>query len=197
MTTTARLRSVSQRALRRRRLRKAVQVAPSAVIRRTLIEIRDGQGLITVGSDSNVEGSIILERHSSSVRIGARTHVGGGTTLDAALAITLGDDVLISFGVLIADHDSHSLDFTERQNDLRDWLRNRKDWSVVAMSPVIVADRAWVGARAVVLKGVRIGEGAIVAAGSVVTRDVPDWTLVAGNPARQIKKLPIRQQDGS
>jgi acetyltransferase-like isoleucine patch superfamily enzyme len=54
---------------------------------------------------------------------------------------------------------------------------------------IIIEDHAWVATRAMVLKGVRIGKGAVVAAGSVVTKDVPDYTVVAGVPARIVKTL--------
>jgi maltose O-acetyltransferase len=56
---------------------------------------------------------------------------------------------------------------------------------------VIINDKAWIGFNAILLKGVVIGEGAVVAAGSVVTKDVEPWTMVAGNPARVIKRLTI------
>ncbi|MBK8021791.1 MAG: hypothetical protein IPK19_10285 [Chloroflexi bacterium] len=57
------------------------------------------------------------------------------------------------------------------------------------MAPIRICDKAWIGFNAVILKGVTIGEGAIVGAGSVVTKDVPAWTVVAGNPARIIREF--------
>ncbi len=59
----------------------------------------------------------------------------------------------------------------------------------IITSPIVIKDYAWISFGSTVLKGVTIGKGAIVAAGSVVTRDVPDWTVVAGNPAKNIKTL--------
>ena len=55
-------------------------------------------------------------------------------------------------------------------------------------APITIGPQAWIGARAIVLPGVTVGEGAVVAAGAVVTKDVPPWTVVAGNPAREVKK---------
>jgi acetyltransferase-like isoleucine patch superfamily enzyme len=55
-------------------------------------------------------------------------------------------------------------------------------------APVRIGDRVWIGARATILKGVRVGEGAVIGAGSVVTRDVPARALVAGNPARVVRE---------
>ena len=63
------------------------------------------------------------------------------------------------------------------------------NWIDVETRPICINKNAWIGTRSIILKGVNIGEGAIVAAGSVVTKDVPEYTLVAGNPAIVKKKL--------
>jgi acetyltransferase-like isoleucine patch superfamily enzyme len=123
--------------------------------------------------------------------IGDRTHVGGGSLIDAAERIEIGNDVLISFDVVIMDHDSHALEFEKRRHDVADWLEGKKDWSHVPRRQVRIADKAWIGVRAMILKGVELGEGCVVAAGAVVTKDVPPWTLVAGVPARVVRSLPV------
>ncbi|MFD0830617.1 acyltransferase [Mucilaginibacter boryungensis] len=64
-----------------------------------------------------------------------------------------------------------------------------KNWDVVKTKPIKICSDAWIGMNCIILKGVTIGEGAIVAAGSVVTKDVPAWTVVAGNPAKVVKTL--------
>jgi len=144
---------------------------------------------LSIGADSNIEASLVLEQASARIAIGSRTHVGGGTLLAAASNIEIGDDVLIAFEAIIMDHNSHSLKFRERQHDVHDWIRGKKDWSTVTMEPVKISNKAWIGVRAIVLKGVTVGEGAVVGAGSIVTSDVPPWTIVAGNPARIIRVL--------
>ena len=76
-------------------------------------------------------------------------------------------------------------------NDIRNgrnFIQN-KDWSVVNSNPIKICDDVWIGMNVIILKGVTVGEGAIVGAGSVVTKDVPAWTVVAGNPARVVKVL--------
>jgi maltose O-acetyltransferase len=104
------------------------------------------------------------------LRIGAWTNVNTGAVLDARGGLRIGSRVNLSPGVVIltADHDPQSPDFVGRSR------------------PTEIGDRAWIAYGAMVLPGVRIGEGAIVAAGSVVTRSVEDWTIVGGNPARVI-----------
>lgn len=68
-------------------------------------------------------------------------------------------------------------------------MEENKKWDVVKEAPIIIKDKAWIGMNVIVLKGVTIGEGAVIGAGSVVTRDVPDWTVVGGNPAKEIKSI--------
>jgi galactoside O-acetyltransferase len=62
-----------------------------------------------------------------------------------------------------------------------------KNWTGVKHAPIIIKDKAWIGFNCIILKGVTIGEGAVVGAGSVVTENVPDYAVVAGNPARLIR----------
>lgn len=143
---------------------------------------------LTIGDESIIHANIIFEDKGADVRIGSRTYVGL-SNLTCFRSVSIGDDVLVSWGATILDHDSHSLDWDLRRNDVRDWGRNRKDWKHVPTAPVVIADKAWIGFNVTVLKGVTIGEGAVVAACSVVTRDVPPRALVAGNPARLIRML--------
>lgn len=144
---------------------------------------------VAIGEASNIECRIVLERPDTTVRIGARTHIGGNTLLDAACGIEIGDDVLIAFDVLVMDHDSHALRFADRRDDVADWMAGKKDWTHVARAPVRIRDKVWIGARVCILKGVEIGEGAVVGTGSVVTKDVAPWTVVAGNPAAVVREL--------
>ena len=89
----------------------------------------------------------------------------------------------------MSDHDSHSTKSSERVNDLNRFQLGKMVWDEVETRKIKIEKNAWIGMRSIVLKGVTIGEGAIVAAGSVVTKDVPSYTLVAGNPAIVKKKL--------
>jgi acetyltransferase-like isoleucine patch superfamily enzyme len=154
------------------------------------LTVRNPSGCrLSIGADSNIEAVIVLEAQRAEVRIGSRCHLGGGAIVDAACGIEIGDDVLIAFEVLIMDHDSHALRFDHRRHDVQNWMNATKDWTHVTRRPVHIGDKAWLGARTIVLKGVTIGEGSVTGAGSVVTRDVPAWTMVAGNPARIIRRL--------
>ena len=129
-----------------------------------------------------------MDRQGARVVIGDRTFVGKGLIV-AAASVEIGSDVLMSWDVTVIDHQSHAIDFFARANDVTGWLTGAKDWSNVTIAPVRICNKAWIGFGASILPGVTIGEGAVVGACAVVTHDVPPWTVVAGNPARQIRRL--------
>ena len=99
--------------------------------------------------------------------------------------------MLVSHNVNIIDTNSHEINHYERSEGYSSLLKDghAKIQGNIISKPIIVKDYAWINFNAVILKGVSIGEGAIVAAGSIVTKDVPDFTMVAGNPAKVIKYL--------
>jgi len=144
---------------------------------------------LTIGDGSIFAGQISSDRAGSEVVIGSNTFIGG-SHLVCAQRIEIGDDVLISWNVTIVDHDSHSLSWSQRAQDVKDTFKGTKDWSNVRVQAVHIGNRAWIGFNVSILRGVRIGEGAVVGANSVVTRDVAPYAVVAGNPARQIRELP-------
>jgi acetyltransferase-like isoleucine patch superfamily enzyme len=147
-------------------------------------------GKLTIGPDSIILGAVILEHSEANVTIGSRTYIGGGV-INCAKEITIGDDVLIAWGCTIIDHNSHSLSWSNRSQDVRDVLHeNEKNWSNIHRGAVNILDKAWIGFNVSILKNVTIGEGAVIGAGSVVTKDVPAWTVAVGNPAKIIRLIP-------
>jgi acetyltransferase-like isoleucine patch superfamily enzyme len=167
--------------------RPGVEIAPRTRLAWRKIRFVDGCTL-SIGDGSIVEAAIVFDRAGGAVRIGKRTFIGS-STLVCAEKIDVGDDVLISWGCTVVDHNSHSLAWKDRSRDVAEWYQGRKDWNPVDRAAVRIGDKAWIGFNAIILKGVSIGEGAIVGAGAVVTRDVPPFTIVAGNPARPIREL--------
>jgi acetyltransferase-like isoleucine patch superfamily enzyme len=161
------------------------------------VDRRASGAFISVGAGCLVQGQLVAERDQSRLVLGDNVLLGGGSVIDCALAVTVEPDVLISYGCIIVDSDNHSLTPELRTGDLADWMSGRShDWNHSAMAPVIIRRGAWVGARSMILKGVTIGEGAVVGMGSVVTRDVPARVVVAGNPARTIRPIPTRVASG-
>lgn len=123
-----------------------------------------GSFSIYSNADISVNEGAILEIGSGFVNHGARIH--------CFESIRVGKHVFIGEDVLIRDNDGHEI------------IGLGKPVS----QPIVIEDHVWIGARVTVLKGVTIGEGSIVAAGAVVSRDVPPHTLVAGVPAKVVKE---------
>ncbi|HEY9632640.1 MAG TPA: acyltransferase [Coleofasciculaceae cyanobacterium] len=147
---------------------------------------------ITVEEQTKVPASLIFDRENSYILIGKRSFIDG--SIIAAKSIEIGNDVMISWGVTIVDHNSHSISFSKRSEDVVNWRIGKKDWTHVKIAPVKICNKVWIGFNSIILKGVTIGEGAIVGAGSVVTKDVSAWTIVAGNPARVIREIPENER---
>ena len=118
-------------------------------------------------------------REPANISIGAGSVIGDNSILDGRNGIIIGDNVVFASNVRI---------WTE-QHDHRDpWFRCETQ----EHKPVVIDDRAWIGSHAIILHSVHVGEGAVVAAGAVVTHDIPPFTIVAGIPA---KKIGERNQD--
>ena len=124
------------------------------------------------GNEINIEHGASI---SSKLKIGDRSGVGIHSVCSGD--ITIGNDVMMApeCVILTVNHAFSRVDIPMRKQG------NQSE------KPVIIGDDVWIGRRAMILPGVRIGNGAIVGAGSIVTRDVPDYAVVAGNPARIIK----------
>lgn len=111
-----------------------------------------------------------LDSSEAEVNIGLGTYLNRRTEITCKRSVTIGERCAISWDVLITDTDYHQLGEGEHT------------------APVRIGDRVWIGAKAMILKGVTVGDGAVIAAGSVVTKDVPGGALVAGNPARVVRE---------
>jgi len=143
---------------------------------------------ITLGANSHVRGNLQVFAHGGRIRIGDFCYVGDHSRIWSMSAIEIGHRVLISHNVNIHDHIAHSLSATDRHAHFREIIfrGHPKTLANVTSIPVVIEDDAWIGFNATVLKGVRIGRGAVVGACAVVTKDVDPYTVVVGNPARVI-----------
>jgi acetyltransferase-like isoleucine patch superfamily enzyme len=103
----------------------------------------------------------------ATIRIGNGTYLNRNTVVVAQKFVDIGNDCRIAWDVVIMDSDLHPLPGQELE-----------------CKPITIEDQVWIGCRSIILKGVRIGTGAVVAAGAVVTKDVPPFTVVGGVPAR-------------
>lgn len=180
---------------------KLIKIGDNSIVRGSNVNIRNQttpKTFFIVGSDSVVNGNFIFENENGFVEIGDRTFVGGGGKFISINKISIGNDVLVSWGCTFMDNNAHSIRWSERKNDVLEWKKGieenkigyYKNWEHVKSAPILIKDKVWIGFEVVILKGVKIGEGAIIASRSVVTKDVPDWTIVAGNPAEIVREIP-------
>jgi acetyltransferase-like isoleucine patch superfamily enzyme len=131
---------------------------------------------VTLGQRTVLESSVVLKlvEATASLTAGENVFIGRGTLFDIAGTIAIGDGTLIAPGCFITDH-NHGI-----KADATIWQQ------ACVQQDVRIGAGAWLGAKVVVLPGVSIGDGAVVAAGAVVTRDVDPMTIVAGVPARPV-----------
>ena len=128
-----------------------------------------------IGDESKIGTFVEIQK---GAKIGNRVKVSSHTFI--CEGVTIEDEVFIGHGVMFIN------DKYPRSTADGGQLQTEADWECV---PTLIKRGASVGSNATILCGVTVGEGAIVGAGSVVTHHVPDWTIVAGNPARVIRKV--------
>ena len=145
---------------------------------------------IEIGDDCYIMGNFTLLNNKAKIKIGNRVFIGPGTTFFCYSDIEINDDTMISWGCTLIDTNAHSLIWEERKNDVINWIKGPeyKNWDVVRSEKIIVKSKSWIGFNSIITKGVTLGEGSIVASGSVVTKNVEPYTIVGGNPALFIKK---------
>lgn len=141
---------------------------------------------IRVGANVVCRG--ILRREGfgdGEIVVGDDVYIGDDCILSAATSIEISSGVLLGHGVQVFDNNSHPLDAALRAADWKA-IRDGTPRAAIASAPVRIGEDAWIGFGSSILKGVSIGARAIVGAGSVVTRDIPESGVVAGNPARAV-----------
>lgn len=147
---------------------------------------------IVIGANCHIKGEFFLFGHGGRIELGDYCYLGDNSRVWSAKRIRIGHRVLISHNCNIFDNDTHPLDPDARHRQFVDIITTGHPKVIdLKEEEVIIEDDVLIGANATVLKGVTLGRGAIVAAGSVVTRNVPPFTIVAGNPARIVRELPF------
>jgi acetyltransferase-like isoleucine patch superfamily enzyme len=153
--------------------------------------IRGDSDKITVGRHSRILGELLTFAHGGEISIGEWCYVGEGSRIWSAASIIIGNRVLISHSANVFDNLTHPLGAAARHQQIRQIFSHGHPRDIsLDESPVRLCNDAWIGAGAMVLRGVTVGEGGVVAAGAVVTKDVPAFSIVAGNPAVLIRELP-------
>jgi acetyltransferase-like isoleucine patch superfamily enzyme len=156
--------------------RKVITLGPIKVFGKIFVEKK--KGVIRIGKRSclwpNVKFSLTQCPNEAPpvIEIGEFTSLGDRTEIHCGKFVKIGNFVLVSWDVNILEYDYHA-----------------PGGGHAIPVPIIIEDEVWIGAKAIILKGVTIGKGSIIGAGAVVTKDVPPYSFAAGNPARIIKKV--------
>lgn len=157
----------------------------------TLHNMQQVKSKIHIGSGSVIEGELLIFKYGGEISIGLNSYVGRNSIVWSGDSIHIGDNVLISHHVNISDTSAHELDHLERSERFKELLTkgHPENKASIRTTPIRIEDFAWINPYSIIARGVTIGKGAIVGAGSVVVKDVAPFTLVAGNPAKFIKAL--------
>lgn len=133
--------------------------------------------LLTMGAHVKLEESVLIKIVSkeATCQIGDHVFVGKGVELNVLKSVRIGSHVLLAPGVFIIDH-NHQIK-AEKRIDQQDCVADE----------VVIENDVWIGANAIILPGVTVGRGSVVAAGSVVSKDVPEMSVVSGVPAKLLK----------
>ncbi|MBE7058176.1 MAG: CatB-related O-acetyltransferase [Ruminococcaceae bacterium] len=152
----------------------------------------NGSGIrerIKIESNSFVMGSMQISSNGS-IEIGDHFYLGRNSLIGSEKSIKIGRCVIISNDVRIYDNNNHPTSPKARENmSLNGFSNDNWAWHHSDSVPVVIEDNVWIGQFCTILKGVTIGKGSIVATRAVVTKDVPPYSIVAGNPAKVVKQI--------
>jgi maltose O-acetyltransferase len=132
-----------------------------------------GNKVLIIATITPVE---LVALQGGTIEIGDGTFINYGVSISASQLVRIGPKCNIGTYCIMMDNDFHSLEPEKRQVK-------------PPSAPIILEENVWLGARVIVLRGVTIGKGSVIGAGSVVTKDIPPGVLAAGSPARVIRKL--------
>ncbi len=152
-----------------------------------IINLTNQQDRIQIGARTISRGECRVFGSEGKIQIGSDCYIGDNSKIWSARGITIGDRVLIAHSVNIHDNDSHPKSAHQRHRQTEAICNGGTyDMTDVGRAPIVIEEDAWIGFNSTILKGVTIGKGAIVGAASVITKDVPAYAIMAGNPAHQV-----------
>jgi len=148
--------------------------------KRTLIRYRTRMDILPfnkfyIGNDSTIEDFATINNGVGDVYIGDRTRIGLGCTVIGPVKI--GNDVMLAQNIVISG-------LNHNYENIYEPISTQG----VSTSQIVIEDETWIGANSVIVAGITVGKHSVIAGGSVVTKNVPPYSIVAGNPAKVLKK---------
>jgi acetyltransferase-like isoleucine patch superfamily enzyme len=185
------LRAAVHRWFGQRKCLGSVQIGKHAKIRPVDLVIgKNAKGSITLGQWTVCQAQLYSFRDRGRIEIGDYCFLGENSKVWALEKITIGHRVMVSHNCFIVDNLTHPMDPGIRHAKyLAKIGLKEKTEPDLEPAPVVVEDDVWVGACAILLPGVRVGQGSVIGAGAVVTTGIPPRVLAVGNPARVVRSL--------
>lgn len=156
-----------------------------------IVNMQNDRSKITIGEHSHIRGQLVLYKHGGTISIGDYCYLGESSRIWSSKSIIIGNRVLISHNVNIHDNNGHPVDKQSRHEHYKQIITNgfpKEDRTLIEKN-ITIEDDVWIGFNAIILKGVTIGKGSIIAAGTVITMDVPPNSIVVGNPQKIVKTI--------
>ncbi len=164
---------------------KNYRIGPSASV--VLIDGSNKNDII-LGDFVDVYGQLYSQTHGKII-VGSYVRIGRGVQIRSGRLVEIGNNSIISANVIISDNNNHPLSVQFRKvRSLMPPSSEMHLWKWSTINPIVIKENVWVGENARICKGVTVGKNSIVAASAIVTKDVPDNCIVAGNPARIVRK---------
>ena len=142
---------------------------------------------LQIGKKSNISARIHVHGNGM-ITIGEFAFIGGNSLIMGIDSITIGSHVIISNNVHIYDNNSHPISPSYRMA-MSERGGVDDEWQFTAHKAVVIEDNVWIGERSTILKGVHIGKGSIIGCDSVVTKNIPAYSIAVGNPAIVVKVI--------
>lgn len=144
---------------------------------------------ITIGDNCEING-VIFSYGNGKISIGNNCFINTSTFIGAMESVTIGNHVIFASNVRVFDNNNHPTEPEKRLKMCESGFHNELwEWKYAQHKPIVIEDNVWIGEFSAILKGVTIGQGSIVASHSIVVKDVPPYSIVAGNPAKVVKSL--------
>lgn len=176
--------------LKKKRFEKRANIGCNLSVGQISNCFSENKNNISIGNNCEING-VLYAYKSGKIKIGNNCFINTSTFIGAMDSIHIGNYVITATNVRIFDNNNHPTDSESRIKMCTDGFHNENwEWKFSDHKPVVIEDNVWIGEYSAVLKGVTIGRGSIVASHSVVTKDVPPYSIVAGNPAKVVKSLP-------
>jgi acetyltransferase-like isoleucine patch superfamily enzyme len=145
---------------------------------------------IKIGSGTHITGIIQVFKNCGTVTIGENCFLGDYSRIISAENVQIGNRVQIAHMCSIMDNDVHSIDPDKRHKEFLSNVSNGQiDLFDIPKKQIIIEDDVWIASHCIIMKGVKIGRGSVIGAGSVVTKNIPPSVIVHGNPAKIVREI--------